>query len=151
MIEQEGDVKLFQTNDNGDIIIEGGITEMTQTFDTMAYLCLFGGNKEDTGRPKDPNNWWGNVGESDPDFQYRSETQNLLQALPPGSANLRRLEQAAFRDLAVFTNKKIANEVEVFASLIGVNRVSLSGVIRAIGQEFNFNFTANWGASTNGV
>jgi len=151
MIEQEGDVKLFQTTDNGEINIENGLVEMTQTFDTMAYLCLFGGNQDDSGNPNDAKSWWGNVGEVDPDFQYRSETQNLLLAIPSTSANLRRIEDAARRDLAVFTNKKIANEVEVLASIPGVNKVNISGVIRAIGREFEFNFTQNWSASVNGI
>jgi len=150
MFSLEGDVKLFQTDDNGEITIEGGVVEMTQIFDTMAYLCLFGGNDKDDGTPGSNKSWWGNVGVSDPDFQYRSETQHLIDSLPATPANLRTLEDGARRDLSAFVNQKIANKLEVFASIPSLNTVNISVTISAIGQEFNFNFTENWSSSNGG-
>ena len=141
---QQGDVLLFQTDDDGEIIIENGLVEMSGGLETMAYLALFGGNEDDDGRANNPANWWGNLGEIDPAMQYRSETQNLLQALPARTGNLRRIEDAANRDLAVFIEKKIASSVVVAASIPGINRVKIAGNITANGVETSFNFVENW-------
>lgn len=147
-MSQQGDVLLVQTDDGGEITVTGGITEMTGSFESMAYLCLFGGNEDDDGRDGNPKNWWGNLDEDDPDRQYRSETQHLLQAIPATSGNLRKIEDAAGRDLKVFTAAKIASSVTVAASIPGINRVKLTIEIEAQGVESSFDFVENWKAST---
>lgn len=146
MDTQQGDVLLFQTNDDGDISVVGGITEMTGDFRTMAYLCLFGGNEEDDGRENNPKTWWGNRDEVDPDFKYVSETQHLLRALTATSGNLLKLEDAAGRDLKVFTSKGIASSVSVVATIPALNRVAITIEITAEGEESQFTFTENWKA-----
>ena len=148
MAEQQGDVKLFQTNDDGEITVTGGIVEMSGGLETMAYLCLFGGNEDDDGRDDNPFNWWGNLDENETANQYRSETQNLLQALPATTGNLRRIEDAANRDLAVFTEEKIASLVTVAVSIPGINRIKIIVDIEANGEESSFEFTENWKATT---
>jgi len=145
---QQGDVLLFQTNDEGNITVEGGIVEMTGGFETMAYLALFGGNEDDDGRATNSKNWWGNLDEVDPARRYRSETQNLLQALPATTGNLRRIEDAANRDLAVFIEKRIASSATVVASIPGVNKIGIRTQIEADGEEHEFNFVENWKATT---
>lgn len=144
---QQGDVFLYQTVDDGDIIVENGITEMTGSFETMAYLCLFGGNEDDDGRPGNPKTYWGNLDEIDPANQYRSETQNLLQALPATSGNLLRVEDAALRDLNVFIEKNIASSVSVLATIPALNRVKIVIDIEANGEESSFEFVENWKAA----
>lgn len=119
------DVLLFQTDDDGDIEIIGGLVTLTNTPETMAYLCLFGGNEQDDGRENNPATWWGNVEEPDPQRRYISETQHLLRSLPAVPFNLLRLEDAARRDLAVFIDSGLAKVVEVSASIPGLNRVRL--------------------------
>jgi len=148
MAEQQGDVKLFQTNDDGDITVTDGIVEMSGGLETMAYLCLFGGNEDDDGRDDNPFNWWGNLDENETANQYRSETQNLLQALPATTGNLRRIEDAANRDLAVFTEEKIASSVTVAVSIPGINRIKIIIDIEANGEESSFEFTENWKSTT---
>lgn len=145
---QQGDVLLFQTDDDGEIIVENGLVEMSGGLETMAYLAMFGGNEDDDGRPNNPANWWGNFDEIDPAKQYRSETQNLIQALPASTGNLRRIEKAAERDLAVFTEKNIASFVSVAASIPGINRIKIAVKITANGVETSFNFVENWKVST---
>lgn len=141
---QEGDVKLFQTIDDGNITIEDGITEMSGGIETATYLALFGGNEQDDGRDDNPNNWWGNVGENEPARQYRSETQYILRSLPATTANLGRLEDAAIRDLQFFLDENIASSVSVVASIPGLNKIKLTIAIEAEGEESNFEFTENW-------
>lgn len=147
MSEQQGDVLLFQTNDDGDINVVNGVVEMSGGLETAAYLSLFGGNEDDDGRDNSPANWWGNLDEIDPSRQYRSETQNLLQALTATSGNLRRIEDAAARDLEWFTQTGVASSVVVSASIPDVNKVRIVIDIEAEGEESRFEFVENWKAS----
>lgn len=144
---QQGDVKLFQTDDGGEIDIARGIAAMSGGLETAAYLSLFGGNEDDDGRDENPHNWWGNLDENDPARRYRSETQHLLQALPLSTGNLRRVEDAATRDLAWFTASNVASAVTVAASIPGLNRIKLTVDVEAYGDESRFEFVENWKAS----
>ncbi len=144
---QQGDVLLQQTNDNGEIEVVNGVTTMTGGFETMVYLCLFGGNEDDDGSANNPKTWWGNLGEIDPDLRYVSETQNLLKSLPAISSNLLRIQAAAERDLAVFLNKNIASSVTVAVSIPALNRITITVDVEAEGEKSSFKFTENWEAS----
>lgn len=143
---QQGDILLEQTDNEGEITITGGLVAMSGGLATTAYLSLFGGNEDDDGRAGSPHIWWANLSETDPAFQYRSETQNLLEALPATTGNLRRVEDAASRDLAWLVDKGAASAVTVTASLPGINRVKLVVEIVAIGIESRFEFVENWKA-----
>lgn len=147
MAEQQGDVLLCQTNDDGEINVVGGVVEMSGGLETAAYLSLFGGNEEDDGRADNAATWWANLDEIDPVSQYRSETQNLLQALPATTGNLRRIEDAATRDLAWFTQNNVASSLTVVASIPGLNKIKLTINIEAVGEESSFEFVENWKAS----
>ncbi len=141
---QQGDVRLFQTVDDGDISVVNGLFDMDGGLETAAYVSLFGGNEDDDGRKSSPFTWWGNLDEIDTAYQYRSETQNLLQSLPLISANLLRVEDAAKRDLEWFKSFNIASEVLVEASIPGINKIQIDVIIRAEGEESRFTFVENW-------
>ena len=143
---QQGDVILFQTTNNGDICVAGGIVEMSGGLETAAYLSLFGGNEDDDGRDDNSAIWWANLNETGDSRQYRSETQNLLRALPSIPANLRRIEDAARRDLAWFLSDNIASKITVAASMPGLNRIRIIIDIEAVGEESQFDFVENWRA-----
>ncbi len=138
------DVLLFQTNDNGEINVVGGIVELSSGLETAAYLSLFGGNEQDAGIDQDVQTWWGNIDESDPAKHYKSETQHLINILPANTGNMRRLEQATLRDLDWFVKEKIASSIGVVASIPDLNKVSIEILITAQGIEHVFNFTENW-------
>ena len=140
---QEGDVKLFQTDDDGEITVENGLVEMSGGLETAAYVSLFGGNEDDDGSEDNPNNWWANLNETDPTRRYRSETQNLLQALPATTGNLRRIEDAAGRDLSWFVDLNIATSLSVSASIPGINRIKLT---IDIDGDTSVEFVENWKA-----
>lgn len=148
MAEQQGDVSLFQTNDDGNIEVVGGIVTMGGGLETSAYLSLFGGNEDDDGSQNSPVSWWANLDEVDPVRQHRSETQNLLQALPATTGNLRRIEEAANRDLAWFIESNVASSVNVVASIPGINKIKLTIDIEALGNESSFEFVENWKAGS---
>jgi len=143
---QQGDVLLFQTNDDGNIIVEDGLVRMSGGLATAAYLSLFGGNQDDDGRDDSLENWWANFSEIDSDKHYRSETQNLLTALPLSTGNLRRIENAAMRDLAWFVAVGAATSVDVTATIPRLNTVALNVRIVADGSDSKFQFVENWKA-----
>lgn len=144
---QQGDYLLFHTPDNGDLNIENGILKMTESFETAAYLSLFGGNEEDDGSPDNPLQWWGNLGENDTAKHMRSETQYLLRSLPATSNNLLKLQDAIKRDLNWLLTTRAASEINVALSIPALNRVNIVVSIRAEGPEERFEFTENWKAS----
>lgn len=141
---QQGDVLLFQIDDDGEIIVEGGITQMSGGLETAVYLSMFGGNEDDDGSSDNPFTWWGNLDELDPVNQYRSETQHLLQALPFSTGNLRRIEDAVNRDLVWMIEAKAATTVDVTVTIPGLNRVKIRIVIDG---DTTLEFEANWKAS----
>lgn len=128
------DVLLRQTNDGGDITAEAGLLAMSDGLETAAYLSLFGGNEQDPGDADSAESWWGNVGELEPARQYRSETQYLLRSLPAVPANLRRIEEAAERDLEWMLDSGIAKSIAVSASIPELNRVRVDVIITAAKQ-----------------
>jgi len=145
---QQGDVLLFQTDDNGEINVEGGLVEMSGGLETAAYLSLFGGNEDDDGLSENGFTYWGNLDEIDPAQQYRSETQHLLQSIPATTGNLRRIEDAANRDLAWFIEKKVASSVTIAVSIPGLNKIKILINIDALGEESSFEFVENWKVSS---
>lgn len=144
---QQGDVLLYQGNDDGNITIENGLVSMSGGLETAAYLSLFGGNEQDDGRDGNPLSWWGNLIETDhPERQYRSETQYLLRSIPAVPSNLRRIEDAAARDLAWLITSKVANAFEIEATMPGLNKVRISVSITADGNPSEFVYIENWRA-----
>ena len=137
------DVLIYQTEDDGEISIVDGLVELTDDFRSASYLSLFGGNEEDDGRDNNPLAWWGNLTDTDPAKQYRSETEFWLESLPVSSANLLKLEDAAKRDLQFFLNLGIVDALTVTVSLIELN--VLEYIIDFGGGE-QVKFIQNWKA-----
>lgn len=144
---QQGDVLLQQIDDGGEITVSGGLVEMSGGLETSAYLSLFGGNELDDGRADNSQTYWGNLSENIESRKYISETGHLLLSLESTVANLRRLEDAARRDLAWLLTEKVASSITVVAFMPGLNRVGLEITIIADGEESTFRFVENWKAS----
>ncbi len=144
---QEGDVLLYQTNDNGEINLNDGQIEMNGGLETAVYNSIFGGNEDDDGSKENLLEWWGNKLETDPVRKIRSETQNLLRSIPATSSNLIRIEDAVKRDLNWFIMEKVASTVEAVASIPAANRVAISVTINASGEELEFKYLENWKGS----
>ena len=144
---QEGDVKLFQTIDDGEINVVNGVIDMSSGLDTAVYLSLWGGNEDCSGQVACPFTWWGNFDETDKAKKQVSETQYLLQSIPAITANLLRIEQAAGRDLNWLLENKIASSVVITVSIPALNRIKIIANIEARGIESSFEFVENWKAS----
>ena len=141
-MSQQGDVLLFQTTDGGNISVVGGVVEMSGGLQTAAYLSIFGGNEDDAGGSDKAESWWGNLDEGDTAGRCRSETQNLLKALVATPANMRKVEDAASRDLAWMV-PDVATNVTVSASMPGLNKIKLT---IDIDGDLTVEFLENWKA-----
>lgn len=135
------DVLLRATNDGGEITIQGGVLLLSEGLESAAFLSLFGGNEDDPAEADATLQWWGNLLDPAPELAYRSETQYLLRSLPAIPANLRRVEQAAGRDLKWLVDTGNAQSVTAEATIPAVNRIALALVIlTATGQRLELFF-----------
>lgn len=133
------DVYLFDTPDGGDLTKD---LEIRDGLENCVYLSLFGGNAKDDGSQDNPFGWWGNIGETVQSKKYISEAAHLLRTVPPEPKNLRRIEDAAKRDLAWMIADDISETVEVFASMPALNTVKLSVFINGVDPlEFRSSWT----------
>lgn len=123
------DVLLRQTNDGGDIAIQGGLLLLAEGLETAVYLSLFGGNDDDPGQEDRSLEWWGNLLDVEAERQYRSETQFLLRSLPAIPANLKRIEQAAARDLSWMLGASLAKSISIEATIPALGRVLIAIII----------------------
>ena len=138
------DFLIVHEPDGGEVMIENGRVELTDGPESAVYLSLFGGNEEDSGGYGDARKqWWGNLDETDPARCYRSETQYLLKSLPLIPANLRRLEDAAERDLGwmLSATPRIADAISVAATMPALNTVELAIALTINEQTFRTVFS----------
>jgi phage gp46-like protein len=135
------DVLLFNNADGGDIEVKNGVVTLTDSIETAVLLSLFGGNDDDDASDATASKiWWGSLEETDTFKRQRSETQFLLRSLPIIPANLRRIEDAAVRDLAWLTATKVATFVRARATMPALNRVKLEVFITVDGTVYTFVF-----------
>lgn len=136
------DVRLYQTDDGGEIDYVNGQAVMSDGLGTAGYLSLFGGNEEDSGLEADDlKQWWGNFSEVEPEKRYRSETQYLLNTLPLTPNALPRIEDAAKRDLAWLVDTGILSDIVVSARIPALNRIAIE-VYNQLGETvFSLQYT----------
>lgn len=137
------DVLIFQSLDDGNIEIENGQITLSRTLESAVYLCLFGGNAEDSGGQNNELTWWGNVDEQLPERKMVSRFQHLVDSIAIIPANLRRLEQAAKQDLEPLA--QYYESVEIVATIPQRNRVRLRLTFNDTELEFIADQEANGG------
>ena len=138
------DILLFQTLEEGDIRIKNDDIETTEGLESALYLSMFGGNADDPGGDDRTKDWWGNLDEIDLTKRYRSETQYLLRSIPASSGNLKRIQQAAERDLGWLLSEGVASTLGVSVTIPQLNRVDIRVSIFAEGKASDFLFSENW-------
>jgi len=144
------DVRLFQTGDGGNLEIPTNQdVQLTGGFETDFYLSLFGGNQDDNGSIGSKKSWWGNLLDSNPAFQFRSRTQNLLVSLPLVSGNIRKIEDSVKNDLKSYVDSGAITELNIAVSIKYPRRVEIVITALANGISINITFLANWQAMEN--
>ena len=142
------DVVLYNTADGGEIVCEGGVIALDPGIESAVYNSLFGGNEDDSGDDDGkPNQWWGNVIETDENKLLRSRTQHLLRSIPATSGNLRLIEDAVVQDLDWMVSTELAGAVGAFASIPALNTVKIEVKIIVNGVEYAPapTYTRPWG------
>lgn len=136
------DVYLFDTSDGGDITKD---LEIRDGLETSVYLSLFGGNAKDDGSQDNPFGWWGNIGETVEARRYVSEAAYLLRTVPPLPKNLRRIEDAAKRDLAWTLTDGVTETLAVVVTMPALNTVKMSVFLDGIDP---IEFRSTWAVKT---
>jgi phage gp46-like protein len=141
------DVRLFQTDNDGDIELDASGIITSQGLESAVYLSLFGGNEGDDGSDATASlQWWGNRLDPDnTDRQYRSQTQAvLLGGMPMTSSTLQGLRVALANDLAWLV-PSIADAVEIEVSVTAPKRVRILVEVTASDKTYPFEFPQEWG------
>lgn len=140
---QNGDIKLFLTNEGFDINLKENFIEMTNGFESAVYLSLFGGNDEDdASEATKKNRFWGNELN---DYEYRSKTLNFINGRNANAQNLKLLEKYVLLDLNWFVEENIADKVEADCSIPAFNELKIEiKLLRNNKLLFNSNYRLNW-------
>lgn len=143
------DVRLYQTNDGGEVDFSGGNPVLSNVeIETAAYLSLAGGNIEDDGsEATDALQWWGNRTETDPVRQYRSRFQSAVQASKNLEEDVLRIVEAANQDLAWMVDTGLADSITLDGSVPFYNQFRLDVKIQVGDNEYSFVFLTTVQAS----
>lgn len=137
-----GDPKLFDSNDGGDLLIQGGQPVMDQGLQNSAYLSHFL-----------ESDWWG--WSSDPANPEIVDCGNLLRLMKRAvltPALLNDIEAAAKKDLAWMKDNGVADKVEVTASIVALGFVGIEETItEPTGNVTTVRWRLNWAATQEAV
>lgn len=142
------DVVMIQTADGGEITCEGGVIATDDGIATAVYISLFGGNEDDSGDDAEKHlEWWGNKIETTAAGKIHSRLQHLLLTEPATSGTLTLFEDAAKLDLQWMLDTKLADGIEVVASIPKLNWVQVEAKIEIQGDVYAPIFLAKTGKS----
>jgi phage gp46-like protein len=144
MTQFQGDALWKPCPDGGDITINGGEVVRSGGLPGAVWISLFGGNDDDAGDENSPQSWWGNLLESDPDWQVRGRTGTLIRGIPLASGNLLRIVRAAEQDLAWMVSTGVATSVFVDATILKARDVEITVVVQALNTSQTFKYVQNW-------
>jgi phage gp46-like protein len=149
----EGDLKLFETPDGGEVTIENGFFIADRGFSTAVYISLFGGNIADSGKVKNNKTWWGNMLPGiQEDEKMVSRFQNTIMTIPLTVKNIKNAEEAAKQDLGWMVKGGIVDEILATGNTEGRNRLKLFIKLNKAGKSvFESGYSAMWGDVLNGV
>lgn len=136
MANQDGDVLLFQTLNDGNINIQNGLVQMTEGLETAVYMSLFS-----------PDDWFGNEAVDTQEEKLSSQTEQVINNKPQSSKNYQLLVQAVEADLKWLVSNGNANSIDVSVTSGGLNRVMISITIEQDSSSNNITLPVEWGAN----
>lgn len=140
MANQEGDIRIFQTENNGDISVSGGFIEMDSGLESAVYLSLFGGNEQDDGAAGNATAWWGNGIEQASGARLISRTQNLLQSMPITTGNVEKLRLSVLLDLESMKDSGVFESIDATITIPALNTVGIRVDFVLSGEKGSFYF-----------
>lgn len=104
------DLKMIETGNGGDLVLNGNDLQVIDGWQNMPYLGMFGGNIEaSTTGPKisseEALDWWGNnlLMQNEPETQLNSTLEKALNTIALTSSGRNQIKQAVLFDLAFMT------------------------------------------------
>lgn len=144
------DLKLIETFDGGDFVLNGRDLVLIDGFQNMPYLGMFGGNVEQSTKEFLPNeqrfDCWMNslLMFNQPAIQMNSETERILNSTALTSAGRLRIEQAVKDDLDFI---KSFGTVTIAVSIAAVDRVEILIQIQELETQETTEFVYIWDAT----
>ena len=146
------DLKLIETFDGGDLVLNGNDLQVIDGFQNMIYLALFGGNIEQSTKQYNENeerfDYWANslLMLDSPDIQYNSETERTLNEVALNSRGRLLIEQSVKKDLEFMQD---FGNIDVNVSIIQSDRVKINVIIKEPNELNSNEFNYIWGATEN--
>ena len=146
------DLKLIETFDGGDLVLNGNDLQVIDGFQNMIYLALFGGNVKQSTKEFDEDeerfDYWANdlLMLDSPDIQYNSETERTLNEVTLNSRGRLLVEQSVKKDLEFMQD---FGNVEVNVSIVQNNRVQINVIIKEPNELNSNEFNYIWSATEN--
>lgn len=145
-----GDVLLIEDGNGGDLILNGNDIQLTNGFQNMPYLALFGGNVgfptvEQTSQGQNFD-FWGNyfLNPDNKSIWYNSLTEQLLAVTALSPLTRIQIEENVKKDLEFMG--KFA-EISVSVSLVLVDRIRISITILEPDNVTSNEFVYIWDAT----
>lgn len=148
------DLLLIERGDGGDFKINPTRTDLETVtgFQNMVYLALFGGNVEQSTKQylagEQRFDWWGNstLFRNRQNSQMNSTTERILRDTALNSQGRLIIEQAVKSDLKFMEDFA---QVEVFVSLVDVDRVEINVKLIKPNSEADSEITFIWDSTLN--
>ena len=146
------DLKLIETFDGGDLVLNGNDLKVIDGFQNMIYLALFGGNIEQSTKQFDEDeerfDFWANdlLMLDSPEIQYNSETERTLNEVSLNSRGRLLIEQSAKKDLEFIQD---FGNVDVNVSIIKNDSVAINVIIKEPNELNSNQFNYIWTATEN--
>lgn len=143
------DLRLIETLNGGDLLLQGNDLAVINSFENQVYLALFGGNPQGSTPATRPTgqqaaDFWGNYLESDPSVQFNSLTERTLNTTELTSAGRLIIEEAIKTDLQFMQG--FAN-ISISTRIIATDQLEINiGLQQPNGQQ-NQQFSFIWNAA----
>lgn len=127
------DVAIIETGNGGDIQLQGNDLAIVNSIENMPYLAMFGGNPgfptKNTITESESFDWWGNglLIPNNPNNQFNSLTENLLNTIALNSSGRIQIENAIKNDLKFMETFAV---ISVSVSIVATDKISVQLTIK---------------------
>lgn len=148
------DLAIIETGNGGDFQLVGNDLAVVNDVENMIYLCLFGGNLEESTVTNFVRlqyfDFWGNnlFHPNDTSLQFNSDTERVMNSVALNSSGRVLIENAMKNDLKPFSD--FGATVEVSVTIISTDKISCSIKVKLPDQQKQKITIINFRKSTEG-